>query len=94
MKKLNKGLITCSWLPIYSSWKWPKLTHNYFILQYVYYSPLHVSSNVVFIIRRSNCTHTESGIVTLRKVSGLKLLKYNFLCIVWWIISEFCCYLL
>ena len=38
----------------------------YFILQYVYYSPLHVSSNAVLIIR-SNCTNTASGIVTFCK---------------------------
>ena len=38
------------------------LTHNY-----VYYSPLHVSSNVVLIIRRSNCVNTAFGIVTLCK---------------------------
>ena len=37
----------------------------YFI--YVYYSPLHVSSNVVLIIRRSNCINTASAIVTLCK---------------------------
>ena len=37
----------------------------YFI--YVYYSPLHVSSNVVLIIRRSNCINTVSAIVTLCK---------------------------
>ena len=43
------------------------LTHNYFILQYVYYSPLHVSSNVVLINRRSNVINTASGIVTLSK---------------------------
>ena len=43
------------------------LTHNSFILLYVYYRPLHVSNNVVFIIRRSNCINTASGIVTLCK---------------------------
>jgi len=43
------------------------VTHNSFILQYVYYSPLHVWSNVVLIIRRSNCTDAASGIVTLCK---------------------------
>ena len=49
------------------------LTHNYFILQYVYYSPLHVSSNVVLIVR-SNCTNTASGIVTLCKwYSGMQV---------------------
>ena len=43
------------------------MTHNSFILKYVYYSPLHVSSNVVLIIRRSNCINTASGMVTLCK---------------------------
>ena len=50
------------------------LTHNSFILQYVYYSPLHVSSNVVLIIRRTNCINTASGIVTLCKwLSGMQV---------------------
>ena len=39
--------------------------------------PLHVSSTVVLIIRRSKLYYTASGIVTLKQVSGLKLLKYN-----------------
>ena len=43
------------------------LTQNYFILYYVYYSPLHVSSNVVLIIRRSNFFNTASVIVTARR---------------------------
>ena len=48
------------------------LTHNYFILLYVYYSRLDVSNNVVPIIRRSNFTNTASGIVTLCKwLSGV-----------------------
>ena len=38
--------------------------------------PLHVSSTVL-IIRRSKLYYTASGIVTLKHVSGLKLLKYN-----------------
>ena len=42
------------------------LTHNCFILYYVYYSPLNVSSNVELIMRRSNCTNTAFGIVTLK----------------------------
>jgi len=41
------------------------LTHNSFILQYFYYSPVHVSSNVVLIIRRSNYINTAIGMVTL-----------------------------
>ena len=37
--------------------------HNY-IIQYVYYyNPLHVSSNFVLIIRKSNCINTASGII-------------------------------
>ena len=39
--------------------------------------PLHVSSTVVIITRRSELHYTASGIVTLKQVSGLKLLKYN-----------------
>ena len=39
--------------------------------------PLHVSSTVVLIIRRSKLHYTASGIITLKQVSGLKLLKYN-----------------
>ena len=37
----------------------------YFII--IFYSPLHVSSNVVLIIRRSNCINVASGINTLCK---------------------------
>jgi len=40
--------------------------------------PVHVSSTVVFIIRRSKLYYTASGIVILKQVSGLKLLKYNY----------------
>ena len=39
--------------------------------------PLHVSCTVAFIIRRSKLYYTASGIVTLKQVSGLKLLNYN-----------------
>jgi len=39
------------------------LMHNY-VMEYVYYyNPLHVSSNSVLIVRRSNCINTASGIV-------------------------------
>ena len=48
------------------------LFHNKF-----YFMPLHVSSTVVLIIRRSKLHYTASGIITLKQVSGLKLLKYN-----------------
>ena len=37
----------------------------YFIIRLL--SPLNVSSNVVLVIRRSNCINTASGIVTLYK---------------------------
>jgi len=37
--------------------------HNYVIEDVYYYNPLHVSSNSVLIIRRSNCINTASGIV-------------------------------
>ena len=37
----------------------------YFIIRY--YSPLHVSSNIVLIMRRSNRTNTASGTVTASK---------------------------
>jgi len=36
------------------------------IFCYSYYDPLHVSSNILLILRRSNCINTESGIVTLK----------------------------
>ena len=50
------------------------LIHTCFILQYVYYDPLHVSSNVVLIIRRLNCIDAASGIVTLCKwPSGMQV---------------------
>jgi len=39
--------------------------------------PLHVSSTVVPIIRRSKLYYTASGIITLKQASGLKLLKYT-----------------
>jgi hypothetical protein len=36
---------------------------RYIIRFFYYYDPLHVSSNSVLIIRRSNCINTASGIV-------------------------------
>ena len=36
--------------------------HNYVIKYVYYYNPLHVSSNSVLIIRRSNCVNTTCGI--------------------------------
>jgi hypothetical protein len=41
------------------------LTHNSFFL-YVYFNPLHVSSNLVLIIRRINCINTTSAICHLK----------------------------
>jgi hypothetical protein len=37
--------------------------------KYIYYNPLHVhvSSNILLILLRSNCTNTASGMVTLSK---------------------------
>jgi len=50
------------------------LTHKYFILQYVYYSPIHVSSSIVLIIKRSNFINTASGTVNLCKwPSGMQV---------------------
>jgi len=40
--------------------------------------PLHVSSTVLLIIRRSKLYYKISCIITLKQVSGLKLLKQNF----------------
>jgi len=42
-----------------------KLMHKFF--KYIYYNPPHVSSNILLILRRSNCINTASGIVTLSK---------------------------
>jgi len=51
----------------YNSGKWPTWCTIPFFLWYVYFSPLHVSSNIVLIIRRSNSINAASGIVTLCK---------------------------
>ena len=37
------------------------------IFKYIYYNPLDVSSNILLILRRSNCINTASGIVTVSK---------------------------
>jgi hypothetical protein len=39
--------------------------------------PQHVSSTVVLIIRRSKLYYKASGIITLKQVNGLNLIKYN-----------------
>jgi len=44
--------------------------------------PLHVSSTIVLTNRRSKFYYTAPGIITLKQVSGLKLLKYNLINIV------------
>jgi len=42
---------------------------NAHFFKYIYYHPLnvHVSSNILLILRTSNCINTASGIVTLGK---------------------------
>jgi hypothetical protein len=37
------------------------------VFKYIYYNFLHVSRNILFILRRSKCINTASGIVTLNK---------------------------
>jgi len=51
------------------------LTNNSFILWYVYYSPLQVSSNVLLIIRRSYCINAGSGIFTRKTSEWSKITK-------------------
>ena len=51
------------------------LMHNYVVLNIYYYNPLHVSSNTVLIIRRSNCINTASCIVVSVSVQVKKELK-------------------
>jgi len=46
-------------------------------LFYNKFIPLHISSIIVLIIRRSKLYYTAYDIITLKQVSGLKLLKYN-----------------
>jgi len=43
----------------YDSWQMANLTYNYFLC--IYFNYLHVSSNLVLIIRRINCINTTSG---------------------------------
>jgi hypothetical protein len=43
---------------------WPTWCTN---LYYTYYNTLHVWSNILLILRRSNCINTASGIVTVSK---------------------------
>jgi hypothetical protein len=44
--------------------------------KYLYYNPLHVSSNILLFLKRSNCINTASGIVTLSKwPSGAQIEK-------------------
>jgi hypothetical protein len=37
------------------------------VFKYIYYNPLHVSSDILLILGRSNCINTASGIVTVIK---------------------------
>jgi len=45
------------------------MTNLMYKFLYIYYNPLHVhvSSNILLILRRSDCINTASGIVTLSK---------------------------
>jgi len=55
---------------------------NAHFFKYIYYHPLnvHVSSNILLILRTSNCINTASGIVTLGKwPSGAQVKKELFL---------------
>ena len=55
------------------------LKYDYFIRRLLQSSsPLHVSSNVVLIIRRSNFINTASGIVTLKTSEWSKITKIQF----------------
>jgi len=47
----------------------------FFIISLLYASTCF--EHYVLIIRRSNLCYTASGIVTLKQVTGLKLLKYH-----------------
>jgi len=49
--------------------------HIFFYNKYISY--LYMFRAYVLIIRRSKLHYTASGIVTLKQVSGLKLLKYE-----------------
>ena len=67
--------------------KYQLSTHSLNIQQYkLHYTPQHVSSSTLLIIRRANCVTTASGIVTLCKQpysmqveSGLSLLSTRIL---------------
>ena len=61
-----------------SSWFY-SLRLYYDVRTNIHPMPLHVSSTNVLIIRRSKLYYTASGIITLKQVSGLKLLTYNSL---------------
>jgi len=54
-----------------------QLMHKIFVLQYVLFHASTCFEHHVLIIRRSELHYTASGIITLKQVSGLKLLKYN-----------------
>jgi len=46
----------------------------------MFISPLHISSNVVLIIGRLNCTNTASGIVTLYMAVGCTIYNRAIVC--------------
>ena len=66
--------------------KYQLIAHSLNIQQYkLHYTPQHVSSSALLIIRRTNCITTTSGIVTLEigersyinNTAGLSLLIYD-----------------
>jgi len=66
----SSGVQNCITQPLVSSYL-KRLFYNKFI------SCLCMFGAHVFVIRRSKLHYTASGIITLKQVSGLKLLKYN-----------------
>jgi hypothetical protein len=58
---LNVTLSSLFYMLLAARLSMTNLTHSSFFL-HVYFNPLHVSSNLVLIIRRINCINTTSGI--------------------------------
>ena len=63
--------------------KWPTwctimLSNTFYYYYYYYYYPVHVSSNTVPIIRRSNCINTASGIVFSISDRSVSRLRSNY----------------
>jgi len=65
----------------YDSWWKTNLKHNYFLC--MYFNSLHVSSNLVLIIRSINCINTTSGICHCVSVTYHMLYWYNWYCWLW-----------